>query len=55
MKTHAFSILSAVSMILPTSLEARIWKEAGSTRSLEGEYSKTDGDNVVISRSNGTS
>jgi len=41
-------------MILPASLEARTWKEAGSDRSLEGEYSKTDGDQVVILRPNGT-
>lgn len=40
--------------MLPTSLTAKIWKEAGSDRSLEGEYSKTDGDNVVITRANGT-
>ncbi|MEO5715960.1 MAG: hypothetical protein ABIT37_20945, partial [Luteolibacter sp.] len=55
MKTHAFCLLSAVSMILPASLEARSWKEAGSARSLEGEYSRTDGDQVVILRANGTS
>ena len=42
-------------MILPASLEARSWKEAGSDRTLEGEYSRTDGDQVVIVRKNGTS
>jgi len=42
-------------MFLPASLEARSWKEAGSARSLEGEYSRTDGDQVVIMRANGTS
>jgi len=42
-------------MICPTALEARSWKEAGSTRSIEGEYSRTDGDQVVIVRANGTS
>ncbi|MES2439934.1 MAG: thioredoxin family protein [Verrucomicrobiota bacterium] len=54
MKTHSFLLITAVSMIFPVSLEARTWKEAGSDRSLEGEYSKTDGDLVVILRPNGT-
>ena len=49
MKTHiAFCRLSAVSMILLSSLHARTWKEAGSDRTLEGEYSRTEGDQVVI-------
>ncbi len=55
MKTNAFCLLAAVSMILPASLEARAWKEAGSDRSLEGEFSRVDGDLVVIVRANGTS
>lgn len=46
--------LFVLPIILSVSLEAKTWKEAGSTRSLEGEYSKTDGENVVITRSNGT-
>ncbi len=54
MKRSVICALSAVSILLPASLEAKTWKEAGSERSLEGEYSKTDGDNVVITRPNGT-
>ena len=55
MKLHSLCLISAASMILSASLEARSWKEAGSGRSLEGEYSRTDGDQVVIIRANGTS
>jgi thioredoxin-related protein len=56
MKTyHAIYCLSVISMILPASLEARTWKEVGSDRTLDGEYSKTEGDQVVIVRSNGSS
>ena len=55
MKQHTFCIITAVSLIFPASLEARLWKEAGSDRSLEGEYSRTDGDQVVIVRKNGSS
>jgi len=56
MKTHrAFCLLFTISMILPASLEARSWKEAGSDRTLEGEYSRTEGDQVVIVRANGSS
>jgi hypothetical protein len=54
MKTPiTFCRLSAVSMILLTSLHARTWKEAGSDRTLEGEYSRTDGDKVVILHTSG--
>ena len=55
MKQHTFCMITAVSLIFPASLEARLWKEAGSDRSLEGEYSRTDGDQVVIVRKNGSS
>lgn len=56
MKRHrAFCILSTISMILPASLEARSWKEVDSDRTLEGEYSRTEGDQVVIVRANGSS
>ncbi len=54
MKKSAACVVFAASMVLPASLGAKTWNEAGSTRSLEGEYSKTDGDNVVITRPNGT-
>lgn len=52
MKTHAFLLAAAI--LLPATLSARTWKEAGSERSLEGEYSKTEGDQVVILRANGS-
>ena len=54
MKINPFSLLSAVAIILTTSLAARTWKDAGSDRALEGEYSRTEGDQVVIIRTNGT-
>ena len=55
MKNHLFGLLSALSIILPANLEARAWKEAGTDRSVEGEYSRTEGDQVVIIRANGSS
>jgi thioredoxin-related protein len=55
MKIHALCLLSVASILLPTTLEARSWKEAGSDRSLEGEYARTEGDLVVIVRPNSTS
>jgi len=55
MKTHTIVVLSAFCLGLPSVLEARTWKEAGSGRTLEGEYSKTEGDQVVIIRANGSS
>jgi thioredoxin-related protein len=54
MKKSAVCVVFVTSIIFPTSLRAKTWKEAGSTRSLEGEYFKTDGDNVVITRPNHT-
>jgi len=54
MKTKATLLLSAAAFIFPIALQARTWKEAGSDRTLLGEYSKTDGENVVILRPNGT-
>ncbi len=55
MKSRALLILSAFCLTLPSTLDARTWKEAGSGRTLEGEYSKTEGDQVVIIRANGSS
>lgn len=55
MKTRLIQLLSAVSLILPASVEARSWKEAGTDRSLEGEYSRTEGEQVIIIRPNGSS
>lgn len=54
-KHHALCLLVPFSLIFPTSLEARSWKEVGSDRTLEGEYSRTEGDVVVIVRANGNS
>ena len=54
MKLSVVCALSADSIMLPASVGAKTWKEAGSDRSLEGEYLKTDGDNVVVTRPNGT-
>jgi protein disulfide-isomerase len=54
MKVPTFCIISAVSLLLPSALQARTWKEAGSDRGLEGDYVKTEGDQVVIMRANGT-
>ena len=55
MKTQLIRLLSAVSLILPASLEARSWKEAGTDRTVEGEYSRTEGEQVIIIRPNGSS
>jgi thioredoxin-related protein len=55
MKTKAICLLTTSSMILATSLGARSWKEAGTDRTLEGDYSRTEGDQVVVVRKNGTS
>ncbi|HEX7260216.1 MAG TPA: thioredoxin family protein [Luteolibacter sp.] len=55
MKTPAFCLFFVVTILFPAALEARSWKEAGSNRSLEGEYSRTEADQVVILRANGTS
>ena len=55
MKSRLFCLLTALYLTLPASLEARTWKEANSERSLEGEFARTEGDTVVIVRSNGSS
>jgi thioredoxin-related protein len=55
MKPKVVHLLVAVSLMLPLSLEARSWKEAGSDRTLEGEYSRTEGDQVIVIRPNGSS
>ena len=43
-----------ISAILPATLHARPWKEAGSDRTLEGDYVRTEGDQVVIRKSGGS-
>jgi thioredoxin-related protein len=50
----AFVSLIAIAL-LPAAADARVWKEAGSDRTLEGDFSRKEGDKVVITRANGTS
>lgn len=54
MKTKTLLCLSAIALSFPAALMARTWTEAGSDRTLQGEYSKTEGDQVVITKLNGT-
>ena len=54
MKQNAAFLIAAAALMLPVSMEARTWKEAGSDRTLSGEYSKTEGENVVIIKPNGS-
>ncbi|MEI6674235.1 MAG: thioredoxin family protein [Verrucomicrobiota bacterium] len=39
--------------LLAVAADARTWKEAGSDRAIVGEYVRTEGENVVITRSTG--
>lgn len=56
MKIHrTFCLLSVVTLSTLTSLDARTWKEAGTDRTVEGEYVRTEGDQVVIVRRSGQS
>jgi thioredoxin-related protein len=49
-------LFSLVALVLCSGLAgARTWKEAGSDRSFEGDYVRTEGENAVILRPNGTS
>jgi thioredoxin-related protein len=54
MKTPALSLISLISVILPTTLQARPWKEAASDRTLEGDYVRTEGDQVIIRKTGGS-
>ncbi|MCW1920982.1 thioredoxin family protein [Luteolibacter arcticus] len=54
MKTSAFLLISVISTILPATLQARTWKEAGSDRTIEGDYVRTEGDQVLIRKPGGT-
>ena len=38
---------------IPITLEARIWTDAATNRTLEGDFMEVDGDKVVIKRDNG--
>jgi len=52
---YGVCIITVVSTFLSASLEARPWKEAGTDRSFEGEFSRTEGDQVIIVKPNGSS
>lgn len=54
MRQNASCLIAAAAIMLPIPMEARTWKEAGSDRTLSGEYSKTEGENVVIIKPNGS-
>ncbi len=52
----SLSFITFVSfVIIAGPADARTWKEAGSDRTIEGNYVKTEGENIVIARANGTS
>ncbi len=54
MKTAATIVVTLLAVSMTALVQARTWSEAGSDRTLEGDFVKVDGDNVVIRRSNGT-
>lgn len=54
MKSNLHLIFAASVLLFPAQLPARTWTESESSRTLEGEYSKTEGENVVIIKPNGT-
>ncbi|RYD60467.1 MAG: thioredoxin family protein [Verrucomicrobiaceae bacterium] len=54
MKAPVICLISLISIVLPATLQARPWKEAGSDRTLEGDYVRTEGDQVVIRKSGGS-
>lgn len=54
MKTPVFCLVSLASAILPATVHAKTWKEAGSDRTLEGDYVRTEGEQVIIRKPGGT-
>jgi len=54
MKTPTLCLISLISAILPATLHARPWKEAASDRTLEGDYVRTEGDQVIIRKAGGS-
>jgi thioredoxin-related protein len=54
MKTPPLCLIPLISVILPTTLQARPWKEAASDRTLEGDYVRTEGDQVIIRKAGGS-
>lgn len=55
MNPRTILLVGAVMMLAPARPEARTWKEAGTDRTLEGEFTRKEADKVVIRRANGTS
>jgi thioredoxin-related protein len=53
MKKCTIYIVTAFLTALPICLNARVWKEAGSERTIDGTFSKLENDKVVIIRSGG--
>ena len=54
MKTPTLCLISLISAILPATLHARPWKEAASDRTLQGDYVRTEGDQVIIRKAGGS-
>jgi thioredoxin-related protein len=54
MKAPVFCLLPLISAILPATLQAKTWREAGSDRTVEGDYVRTEGEQVVIRKPSGT-
>ncbi len=53
MKSNAVFLTAAVAFFFSDTIEARTWKEAGSPRTVQGDYARTEGDDVVISKLTG--
>jgi protein disulfide-isomerase len=53
MNRSALRLLAALSVMLPAVLEARTWKEEGSGRTLDGDYVRTEGTDVLIRKAGG--
>ena len=52
---HPHTLLPVIALaLLQLPASARTWKEAGSDRTLEGEFSRKEGDAVMIVRPNGS-
>ncbi|MCW1914192.1 thioredoxin family protein [Luteolibacter sp. GHJ8] len=54
MKAPLYHLIPLISLILPATLQARTWKEAGSGRTVEGDYVRTEGGQVLIRKAGGT-
>jgi thioredoxin-related protein len=54
MKTPIYCFIPIISLILPPTLQARTWTEAGSDRTVEGDYVRIEGEQIVIRKTGGT-